>query len=108
MVLPHVHYVIKGMYEEAIKGSSPATELSRGQSYSLAIEGYALEKSGKHEEARAKLDELLKLSGEGRFVALPPCHLYNAFDDREQTYSWLERGLQERDRRWLFLKSTDS
>jgi TolB-like protein/Flp pilus assembly protein TadD len=98
-------YLQKGMYEESIKEARRASELSRTQTISLTFEAFALEKSGRHAEARAILDSRLKLSTEGQFV--PPYHiamLYAAFGEREQTYEWLERALKERDPKIAFLK----
>jgi TolB-like protein/Tfp pilus assembly protein PilF len=105
---PHVFassaYIEKGMFPEAIAEARRATELSPTQTISLTFEGYALVKSGKVREAKDILDRLLKLSKE-RFV--PPYHiafLYNALGDRDHALEWLERGLEERDPKMMFLK----
>lgn len=106
--LPHVFAssadIEKGMFAEAITEARRATELSGGQTISIALEGYCLAKLGQRDEARALLDGLLKRSKE-RFV--PPCHialLYNALGERDQAIAWLERGFEQRDPKVAFLK----
>lgn len=97
-------YIEKGMYAEAIREAHRATELSGFQTFSAVHEGYALAKMGRREEARAILENLLKLS-ERRFV--PPYHvalLYNALGEREQTLNWLERAIEVGDAKLTFLK----
>src|SRR6266567_464740 len=54
-------YAEKGMFTEAVAEARKATELSGANSHSLASLGYALARSGKQAEARAVLDELLKV-----------------------------------------------
>lgn len=97
-------YIEKGMYAEAINEARRATELSPSQTVSIAFESYALEKAGRPAEARAKLDELLKLSNT-RYV--PPCHIamvYNGLGETDQALAWLQRGIVERDPKIAFLK----
>jgi len=105
---PHVFassaYIEKGMFAEAIAEARRATELSKAQTVSVSLEGYALVKLGKPDEARDVLDKLLKLSKE-RFV--PPYHIaliYNGLGDRDQAFEWLERGFEQRDPKMAFLK----
>jgi serine/threonine protein kinase/Tfp pilus assembly protein PilF len=97
-------YMDKGMYGEALAEVTKARTLNPGSSMPIAFGGYALAKSGKKAEARAALEELLKLSRE-RYV--PPYHvafLYNGLGERDETFAWLERGLEQRDPKMVFLK----
>jgi tetratricopeptide (TPR) repeat protein len=97
-------YIEKGMFAEAIAEARKARELSGASTHPIAFLGYALAKSGKQEEARAALEELLKLSTE-RYVS--PFHIaliYNGLDERDETLAWLERGFKERDPKMVFLK----
>lgn len=105
---PHIFassaYIEKGMFPEAIAEAHRARELSGVQTLSFALEGYALAKLGKRDEARAVLDRLLKMSKE-RFV--PPYHialLYNGLGERDEALAWLERGFEQRDPKLTFLK----
>jgi serine/threonine-protein kinase len=71
---------------------------------SFAFEGYALVKIGRKDEARIVLEKLLKLSKE-RFV--PSSHiamLYNGLGEREETFAWLDRAIEQRDPKLTFLK----
>ena len=106
--LPHAFassaYIERGMFAEAIAEAHRARELSSVQTFSFAMEGYALAKLGKRDEARAVLDGLLKLSKE-RFV--PPYHialLYNGVGEPDQALAWLEKGYEQRDPKMAFLK----
>jgi len=97
-------YTEKGMYREAVVEARRAKELSPVLTVSVSIVGYALAKSGKRDEARAVLDELLKLSTE-RFV--PPYHIaviYNGLGETDKATAWLEKGYEQRDPKMAFLK----
>jgi hypothetical protein len=92
------------MFAEAIVEAEKARTFSGGSSCAIAYGGYALSKSGKQAEARAVLQELLRLPAE-RYV--PPYHIalvYNSFGEREETLNWLERGIEQRDPKMTFLK----
>jgi len=106
--MPHLFassaYTEKKMYAEAIAEARLTQKLSPVQTTSVAFESYALAKSGRRDEARAALDELLKLSS-GRFV--PPCHIaliYNGLGEQDEALAWLERGFEQRDPKMTFLK----
>ncbi len=106
--MPHLFaasvYAKKGLFEEAVAEARKARELSPAQTVSIASESYALAKSGKNDEARILLNELLKLS-ETRFV--PPYHfalIYNGLGETDKTFEWLEKGYEQRDPKLAFLK----
>lgn len=97
-------YIEKGMFAEAVVEARKARELSGVNTHSIAFGGYALAKAGKQAEARAMLEELLKLSTE-RYVS--PYHIaliHNGLDERDNTLASLERGYEQRDARMVFLK----
>ena len=57
--------------------------------------GYALAKSGKQAEARAELNELLKLVKPALCFALQSiAMIYGGLGDRDETFAWLERGFK--------------
>jgi TolB-like protein/Flp pilus assembly protein TadD len=96
-------YIDKGMLAEAIAEARKAKELSGISTNPDAFLGYALAKSGKRAEAQALLDGLLKLS-EQRYI--PPYHIamiYYGLEDREEALRWLERGVEQRDPKMVFL-----
>jgi eukaryotic-like serine/threonine-protein kinase len=97
-------YIEKGMFAEAVVEASKAKELLPVSTHSTAFGAYALAKSGKQAEARAMLEELLKLSTE-RYV--PPYNIaliYNGLGERDETLMFLERGFEKRDPRMVLLK----
>lgn len=96
-------YTEKGMHAEAIAATKKARELS-SNSQSDAYRAYAAARQGQMAEARAVLDELLKLSNE-RYV--PPYNLavvYQALGESEKALDYLEKGFGEKDVRMVFLK----
>jgi Tfp pilus assembly protein PilF len=97
-------YIQKGMYREAIAEATRARDLSGGNAEAIATIGYALAMSGKRDEARAVLDELKKRTTE-RYV--PPYDfalVYNGLGERDEAFAWLERGVEQRDPKMIFLK----
>ena len=97
-------YIEKGMFAEAVAEARKARELSGVSSQPIAYGGYALAKAGKQAEARAVLEELLKLSTE-RYV--PPYNIalvYHGLGENDKALEWLERGYGLRDARMVFLK----
>ena len=106
--MPHLFassaYIEKGMYAEAIAEARKATDLSPSQTNSIVNESYAQSKLGKHDEAQALLDKLLKRSAE-RFV--PPGHIaqtYNGLGETEKALDWLEQAFEQHDPKMVFLK----
>ncbi|MDQ3473798.1 MAG: tetratricopeptide repeat protein, partial [Acidobacteriota bacterium] len=96
-------YTEKGMHAEAIAAAKKAGELSHN-SQSDAYRAYAAARQGQMPEARAILDELLKLSKE-RYV--PPYNLavtYEALGESNKALEYLEKGFVEKDVRMVFLK----
>lgn len=97
-------YIDKGMYAEAIAAARLTRKLSPLQTVSVAAEGYALAKSGRPAEARALLDELLKLSTTRFVPASNMARIYNGLGEKDQALTWLERAFEQRDPRLTFLK----
>jgi serine/threonine-protein kinase len=93
------------LFAEAVAEARKARELSGSVSQPFSFLGYALAKSGKRAEARAVLEELLKLSTE-RYV--PPYYvalIYKGLGEHDEAIAWLERGYEQRDPRMIFLKT---
>jgi hypothetical protein len=63
-----------------------------------------LAKSGKQEQARAVLAELLKASGERYVSPYNIALIYNGLGERDETFAWLEQAYKKRDQRIVFLK----
>lgn len=104
--MPHLFaasaYIEKGRYAEAIAESRKEYELSGGNIIPFGT--YALAKSGKRDEARVALQELLKLSAT-KYV--PPYNIaliYNALEMRDSALEWLEKGYEQRDPKMTFIK----
>jgi TolB-like protein/Flp pilus assembly protein TadD len=105
--MPHLFassaYVEKGMYAEAVREARRAKELSPVQTTPATFECFALVKSGRRDEARALLSEMLKLTQERYVPAYHIALMYNALDEKEEAFAWLEKGLKERDPKMTFL-----
>jgi TolB-like protein/DNA-binding winged helix-turn-helix (wHTH) protein/Flp pilus assembly protein TadD len=96
-------YIDKGMFAEAAAEARKATELSGASTWPTAHLGYALAKSGKKAEAETLLKELLKAANE-RYI--PPYHIafvYNGLGEHNKALEWLERGVEQRDTKMVFL-----
>jgi tetratricopeptide (TPR) repeat protein len=96
-------YTEKRMYSEALVSAEKAGEIS-GNSQSKAYRAYALARWGKFEEARAVLDELLRLAN-ARYVS--PYNLavvYSGLGEREKALDCLEKAFEEREPKMTFLK----
>jgi tetratricopeptide (TPR) repeat protein len=97
-------YIEKRMFAKAVVKARKARELNSSNSQTTAALGYALAKSGKQAEARAVLEELLRLSTQ-RYVSNGNIALvYNGLDKRDETFLWLQRGFEQRDPKIVFLK----
>ena len=97
-------YIEKGLFDEALAEARKARQLNDRSSVPISLVGYALAKSGKQAEARAVLEELLKLSNQ-RYV--PPFQIaivYAGLGERDETLAWLERAFKERNQGMVFLK----
>ena len=97
-------YIEKGMFAEAVAEARRAKELLPGFSHPVAFLCFALVKSGRQAEARNELERLLKLSKERYVSPYDIALIYNALDERDETFAWLERGFEQRDPRMTFLK----
>ena len=97
-------YTEKGMFDKAVSEGNEAKKFSPSQNWSIAFGGYALAKSGKTAEARAVLDELLKVS---KTSYVPPYHfalVCNGLGESEKALDYLEKGFAEKDVHLVFLK----
>lgn len=96
-------YIEKGMYDAAADSANRASDIS-GNTLSKAYLAYALARSGKSQEARDMLDELLELS-KVRYV--PPYDLaiiYNGLDESDKALDYLEKAFAEKNVLIVFLK----
>src|SRR5207244_1966931 len=93
-----------GMFFEAVAEARKAKELNRANSQGTAQLAYALAKSGKQEEARGLLEELLRLSTQRHVSPGNIALIYNGLGERDEAFSWLERGFEQRDPKLVFLK----
>jgi serine/threonine-protein kinase len=95
-------YIEKGMFAEAIAESRKEYELSGRNDIPFGT--YALAKSGKRDEARAALKELLKSSATNYVPPYSIALIYNALGMRDNALEWLEKGYEQRDPKMTFLK----
>jgi serine/threonine-protein kinase len=98
-------YIEKGMFTEAIAEARKAKEFAGVPTRPTAFLGYALAKAGRRAEARAEVEELLKLSQQRYVSSYSIAMIYSGLGDRDETLAWLERGHQQRDPRMVFLKT---
>ena len=94
----------KGMYNEAIAEGRKTNEI-QPHSRSFSFLGYALAKSGNRAAALSELANMLQQSKDRWVSPYSVALVYQGLEDREQTLTWLERGLKERDPRMVFLQA---
>jgi len=103
-----VMYNARKMYPEAIEEERLAKTLSPTQTYSDVFLVNALINTGKRDEARAILDEVLTLSKSGFVRPYHIASIYNLLGDKEQALAWLEKGYQIHDPGLTLLKLQSS
>jgi len=101
-----VAYLQKEMYKEAISEAQKAVDLSGGEPpiSIIAVLGYIYSVSGKRNEAKKVLKELLELSKQ-RYVA--PYYIsliFGGLGQKNQAFEWLEKAYEERNYWMCFLK----
>ncbi|MGI8897883.1 MAG: protein kinase domain-containing protein [Pyrinomonadaceae bacterium] len=90
-------YEERGRYDQAITEFKQVLKLSGGKPLGIAALAHAYALAGKRAEAQKNLDELLQLSKQ-RFVSPTSIAvIYIALDDKDQAFTWLEKGNDVRD-----------
>ena len=97
-------YIAKQMFAEAADEAHKAIKADPANLRAKSQLGYALARAGKISEAQAVVDEMVRASAEKYVSAASIALVFNGLDDREKTLAWLERALQERDPRLVFLR----
>jgi TolB-like protein/Tfp pilus assembly protein PilF len=97
-------YIEKKMFPEAAAEARKAIDVSPTASDAKANLAYALAKEGKTAEARAVVEDLVRISNQRYVPGYSIANAFNGLGDRENALAWLERGFQEHDVRLIFLK----
>jgi tetratricopeptide (TPR) repeat protein len=94
-------YAQKGLYREAL---AEQQEAGRGSSEPPSVMGFVYAASGRPREAQHVLEELQAMR-EQQYV--PPwsiVRVYAGLGQKDQAFAWLEKSIQERDERLVWLK----
>jgi TolB-like protein/Tfp pilus assembly protein PilF len=97
-------YIEAGRYDDAIAEARASYELAPSNTQPLAFEGYAHAKAGRRSEACTLLEKLLEMDRNRYIPRQNIALLYNALDDPTEALSWLERAVEQRDFKLVFLK----
>jgi serine/threonine-protein kinase len=97
-------YIEKKMFPEAVAEARRAIDVSPTATHPMSLLAYALAKGGKTAEARAMVDDLVRISNQRYVPGSNVAIAYNGLGDREKAFAWLERAFQEHDVRLIFLK----
>ncbi len=96
-------YTGKEMYDEAATEAKRASELNEFSSAPRAFLGYALAKAGRRSEAEAVINLLLKQSQTDFASPYNIALIYNGLGKTDEALNWLERGIETRDPRLVWL-----
>ncbi len=97
-------YIQKGMLKEAIAELETAATLSGGSPVYVASLAHAFAVAGRKQQALKLLDDLKELSGR-RFVSSYDMALaVSGLGNKDQTLAWLQKAVEERSPRVLFVK----
>lgn len=99
-----VALVQRGMMDDAIAALNQAAILTGGGLTHKAHLGYVYALSGKREEARQVLTELEDIAREKYVSAYYFAIIYLGLDDRDLTFTWLNRAFEERAGFLAFIK----
>jgi TolB-like protein/Tfp pilus assembly protein PilF len=97
-------YTARGDYARAVIELQKAMNLSGNHVFSLAHLAYALARLGKLNEARRRLDELLKLAKRHYVSPYSIAVIFAGLNEPEQAFEWLERAWAERADAITYLK----
>src|SRR4030095_1155029 len=92
--------IVKGEYDRALAEYDKRPLQMPG---SNAHRAQALALSGRRAEALVELDRVLKLSKQRYVAAYDIALIYSALGDTENTFSWLERAVEDRSTMMVFL-----
>ncbi len=98
-------YIEKGLYAEAIEAGKKGMETYPANTRNASFVACAMAKLGRTSEARSMLMKMVE-PAEGKYV--PPTNIamvHNCLNDRDQTFLWLQKGIEQRDPRMTFLKA---
>jgi TolB-like protein/DNA-binding winged helix-turn-helix (wHTH) protein/Tfp pilus assembly protein PilF len=97
-------YLAKGMNSEAAPVLEKYSALSQGSADSLALLGYSQARRGENGQALRTIEEL-KANSKTRFVpAFYFALVYAALEDKDQAFTWLDKGYDERFARFAYLR----
>ena len=97
-------HIRQGRLDEALQEFEKAKRFSGGNSETVSMIGYTLARKGDLKGAKAAIEELRSRIPEQYVPPFNIAMIYNALDDRDRTFEWLEKAYAERDVRLTFLK----
>ena len=96
-------YLLNGRGGDAISEFSLALELSGNPQHRSALaQAYAV--TGKTDEARKILDDLIRESEERPSLSYYIAQVYVALNSKQEALSWLERAYEDRNLQIMYLK----
>jgi len=95
-----VAYIYQNKYDKAVSAAEEAVKRSGGAAIAKTFLGCAYALAGQKGKAREQLSDLLERSSEKYVPSTFFIWIYNALNDIEEAYVWLEKGIQDHDL-WL-------
>ncbi len=97
-------YLARGMNREAVPVLEKYSVVTRSGTDSVALLGYAHARLGERSQALQMLDELKAASKKHFVPSFFFALVYAGLEDKDQAFSWLEKGYDERFTRFAYLK----
>lgn len=97
-------YLSKEMYREGLSALEKYSALSRSGAASLALLGYSHARLGERKESLQMIEALKAASKQSFVPALFVALVYAGLEDKDQTFTWLEKAYEERFNRLAYLK----
>ena len=97
-------YLANGQIDQAIATSEKAVAVSGRAPAALGVLGLAYGVAGRKREANQILNELLQLQKQRYVTPMALSYVYIGLGNKDQAFSWLEKGYQERSNHLAFFK----
>ena len=99
-----IDFIDKGMFEEGTDIYKKLEEHFPGNPFHLGHLGYGYAMAGQREEAYQIINKLIDRRQRSHFPAFFIADIYTGLGDKDQSFKWLEKAIEEKDTRLFLIK----